>query len=326
MLKSPKISEIKKWLEKNNPLELFRDKNFAIKDIDPKPWSGHFNYLVKSGHRKFVLRFKGSEWGEPERGIVDEFKILKYVEKYRVAPRAYYLTRNFFGEPALFEEYFEGKIFTAFPWQEQEKLLPQVARFIARINKISFRKNALPFQEAMTSYRKNKKTWRERLNTILRNRGTRSLGKKIERILPQAEKALQGYEECLGRVLRRSRPVFIFESAHPGHLLKTKRGFRFLNWEQVSFGDPAYTIAVFLVSFASHRDFSEIKNKMIQDYLKVNYILELEKLIEGRLKEREISNLIWGPWAHVRRLEAGLKEKGPDVSERFERVKKILTS
>jgi len=44
MQKPPEITEIKRWLKENNPLGLFGG-DFSIMDIDPKPWSGHFNFL-----------------------------------------------------------------------------------------------------------------------------------------------------------------------------------------------------------------------------------------------------------------------------------------
>src|SRR3989338_5900669 len=113
------IEKIKEWLAKENPLNLFED-NFSIKDIDPKAWSGHFDYLVETPKKKFVLRFKGPEWGKTN-GVIDECKTLKKIEQYEVGPKVYYLTENFFGEPMIFEEYLEGKLLGDFPVDEQRK-------------------------------------------------------------------------------------------------------------------------------------------------------------------------------------------------------------
>ncbi|QQG46059.1 MAG: phosphotransferase [Candidatus Niyogibacteria bacterium] len=327
----PEIRDIKKWLVnphtyraiarmcngkncligvgvKKNPLGLFGKNKFSVKNIDPKPWSGHFNYLIKVGGKKFVLRLKGPEWGEPTKGILDEYKTLKYVEKYKVGPKAFYLTKNFFssprqrrGEPAMLEEYLEGKIFTKFSVRKQEKLFGQIAKFIARLNKITVNKKLVPFQEAMMSYAKNKKAWRRRLKDILKNKKTRKEGLKIKNILPKAERMLDGFEPRLKRVIKKHGPVFIFESAHAGHLLKTKNGFRFFNWEQVSFGDPSYSLAVFLASIQKKTYFERVKEKMIKIYLKENYVPEFKRLVEQRLKEREVSNMIWRIWIKTQR-------------------------
>ena len=111
MKKSPSIKIIKQWLIDKNPLNAFTHNiKLEIKDIDPKPWSGHFNFLITAEQQRFVLRFKGPEWGEPTKGVLDEYKILKFVEKYKIGPMAYYLNKNFFGEPVILEEYLEGKL------------------------------------------------------------------------------------------------------------------------------------------------------------------------------------------------------------------------
>ena len=122
MQSSPVIGEIKQWLIKKNLLGLFADGKLSIQDIDPKPWSGHFNYLVAAGKKKFVLRFKGPEWGEPTTGIINEFKILKAVQHYKVGPAVYYLGEDFFGESVMLEEYLEGKPLSDLSQKEQEKL------------------------------------------------------------------------------------------------------------------------------------------------------------------------------------------------------------
>lgn len=300
MKTAPTILEIKSWLIKENPLKLFRDGKFSIKDIDPKPWSGHFNYLITAGGRKLVLRFKGPEWGAT-KGIIDEYKILKFAEKYNVGPMAYYLDEHFFGEAVMLEEYFDGRPFNLLPDKNRKNLYPKIARFIAKINQIPIDKKTVPFWRAMTSYKNYKKTWRDRLKIILSDSRMRESGREIRNMLLKAEKMLDRFEPSLKRVLRDNGPSFIFESAHAGHLIVTKKGFRFLNWERASYGDPSYTLAVFLSSISKEKDFEKIKLEMISEYLKINSIYEFENLVEQRLKEREISNKIWVLWAQVRR-------------------------
>lgn len=326
MEKPPPLSEIKNWIREHNPLGLFQRKAFAIRDIDPKPWSGHFNYLVTVGRHKFVLRFKGPEWGEPTQGILDEYKILKFAEKYNVGPKAYYLTKKFFGEPMLFEEYLEGRILSQLPRRELDKLFPSVAVFIAGINRIPFRENSLPFCDSPLSYSASKNKWKERLHRVsgAGNSASKRWAEKISRLLPQAERMLDEFEERLQRVVMREGSAFIFRSAHVGHCVNTKKGFRFFNWEQVSFGDPAYTLAVFLASISQWLDFERIKKRMITAYLEVKPVPEFQELVEQRLKEREVSNLIWNLWAHVVRGDSRPVEKAADLIERFDRVRAML--
>ncbi len=325
MRKSPSIKMIKQWLIDKNPFNAFtHNTNFEIKDIDPKSWSGHFNFLVTTEQRRFVLRLKGPEWGEPTKGVLDEYKILKFVERYKTGPMVYYLNKNFFGEPMILEEYLEGKLLNKISEEKQKKLFPEVVKFIAKLNRIPVIKNALPFREPMLSYKKNLISWQQRLKIILSNIKTRELGKKIEKLMPKAEKMLQSFEPRLRRIIRTNGLAFIFESAHIGHCMKMKDGFRFLNWEQISYGDPSYTLAVFFASISSRPDFIEIKEMLIKEYLKFNPLPEFTELIEQRLKEREISNLIWVLWTYVDRKDTRPVEKITNVAERMRSIENIL--
>lgn len=317
----PSNGEIREWLKKENPLGFFR-KPFLLKDIDPKQWSGHFNYLITIGRKKFILRFKGPEWGETE-GIDDEYEILRYVEKYNVGPKVYYRGKNFFGESVLVEEYLSGKLLAALPSAKLTRLIPSVARIIAKINRIPTTNKNL-FHRHQLSYAPNKKTWRRRITRILRDRRTKETGLRIRKLLPKAEIMLDSFEPRLKRVLRKRGRTFIFESAHLGHCLVTPKGLRFMNWEKVSDGDPSYTLAVFLASFAGRADFEEIKAVAIRQYLKHNQIPEFAELVRQRLAEREISNLIWVVWAYTQQP----KEKRPlrytGANQRFYKVEKLL--
>jgi len=323
MRKPPSVPEIKAWLKENNPLGLFGG-DFSVSDIDPKPWSGHFNFLVAVGEKKLVLRFKGPEWGDPASGIVDEYEILKAVEKYAVGPRAYFLAENFFGEPAMIEEYLDGMFMNAASPDEQRELVAELARFIAKINSMKLPEEILRRQEKLFSYERHKRSWAERLEIAKKNPGAKAWAERIEReIIPKAEKMLDEFEHLLEKTLKDSGPVFVFKSAHVGHCLKTENGFRFLNWEKNGFGDPSFSLAVFLASVQKHPRFSEIKKRMVEEYLKERPVPEFAELIEQRLKEREISNLTWVLWAYANKKDTRpIKDTG--VQERFERASELL--
>ncbi|MDP3875275.1 MAG: hypothetical protein Q8Q22_02035 [bacterium] len=314
MQTSPSIGEIKKWLIKENPLNLFRSK-FSVKDIDPKTWSGHFDYLIETPEKKFVLRFKGPEWGKT-KGIIDEYNTLKKIESYEVGPKVYYLTENFFDEPMIFEEYLDEKLLEDFSKDEQKKYFPEVAKFIYKINSIPFQRNDFPFQEPVTSYMKSKKAWQTRIEFILDCRETKSYGQELLALLPGFESILNQFENRLQRVLKQVGNFFVFESAHLGHCLKTSEGFRFFNWEQVSYGDPSYTLAVFLASIYKRADFEEIKKTMIESYLEQKDIPEFIKLIEQRITERHISNIIWDVYMNA-------KKETKIVSNWYKKIKRI---
>ena len=310
----PPIEEIKKWLAKENPLNLFGE-NFSVRDIDPKQWSGHFDYLVETPQRKFVLRFKGPEWGETN-GVIDEYKTLKEVEGYGVGPKVYFLAENFFGEPMILEEYLEGRLLGDFSEDEQKKYFPEVAKFIYKINSIPFQIDDFPFQESMTSYTKSKNAWRTRIEFILDCKETKTCGQELLAFLPGIESILNKFEDRLQRVLKQVGNSFVFESAHLSHCLKTPAGFRFFNWEQVSYGDPSYTLAVFLTSIHERSDFEEVKKTMTNSYLEHKPIPEFVELVEQRITERHISNVIWSTYMSVKR-------ETKIVSDWYQKIKRL---
>ena len=314
MNKSPQIEEIKNWLAKENPLNLF-ENDFFITDIDPKEWSGHFDYLIEMPQKKFVLRFKGPEWGEIN-GVIDEYKTLKKIEQFEVGPRVYFLTENFFGEPMIFEEYLEGKLLADFPVDEQKKYFPDVAKFIYKINSIPFKVNEFPFQEPMTSYTKSKNAWKTRIEFILDCKETKTCGQELLAFLPGVESILNKFEDRLQRVLNQVGNSFVFESAHLGHCFKTPAGFCFFNWEQVSYGDPSYTLAVFLTSLHERLDFEEVKKTMIETYLEQKPIPEFSELVEQRIIERYISNIIWSAYMSV-------KKEVKIISDWYDKIKRL---
>ncbi len=316
--KAPPVEEIKAWLIEHNPLGLF-SSNFSITDIDPKEWSGHFDYLVETPTKKFVLRFKGPEWGETN-GVIDEYRTLKRTEQYEVGPKVYFLTENFFGEPMILEEYLEGKLLGDFPADKQIKYFPEVAKFIYKINSISFKINDFPFQEPMTSYTKSKNAWKTRMEFILDCKETKTCGQELLAFLPGIESILNKFEDRLQKVLKQVGNSFVFESAHLGHCLKTSTGFRFFNWEQVSYGDPSYTLAVFLTSLHERADFEEIKKIMIETYLKQKHIPEFTELVEQRITERHISNIIWSVYMNVKKNTKVI----PDLGKKIKRIEEII--
>ncbi len=314
----PTVEEIKQWLATENPLGLFKG-DFFVTDIDPKAWSGHFNYLIKTPKKKFVLRFRGPEWGETS-GVIDEYKTLKKIGKYVIGPKVFYLTENFFGEPMIFEEYLDGKLLCDFSESDQKKSFPEVARFICKINSIPFRKNSFPFQEPMTSYTKSKKAWRTRIEFILGRREMKACGQELLTLLPAIESILNRFEGRLQRALKQAGNAFIFESAHIGHCLKTSAGFRFFNWEQVSYGDPSYTLAVFLTSLHERPDFEEVKKTMIGSYLEQKHVPEFAELVEQRITERHISNIIWDAYMSAKKETKII----PNWHEKIKHIEQII--
>ena len=325
-MKSPLTTEqIKNYLLTVKPIGIGQSGAVQVKDIDPKPWSGHFNYLVSDGDKKAVLRLKGPEWGEQSQGIIDEYKNLQATKDFKVAPRPLWLDKEtIFGEAVLLEEYLDGTIYSKLTLEQQRGVWPEIVKLIVRINSIPASGLELPFRHEMISYLSHKEVWEKRLGVIASCEQCRQWHRKIIAILPQLKELLKKFQPRLERVLKETGPVFIFESAHGGHCIITPDGPRFLNWENVSRGDPSYTLAIFLASHISEPYFQDMREELVTAYLKDRSVPEFKELVKQRLAEREISNMIWGLWAYVERKDTSPVEEASGVKERYERVLRIL--
>lgn len=321
MNQAPNISTITEWLENKGPLGI--NGPFAVTDTDPKPWSGHFNYLVTSADKRFVLRFRGPEWGEPE-DLRAEYKILREVESYAVGPKVFGLAEDFFGETAVFMEYLEGELLGSLNNDEQELRYGEVIKLVASINKIPHQKLAIQDLEAITRYDVHKSRWRERLKVIENGRRSKEWAKKITALLPSAEGMLDRFQPRLDKTLEESGSMFIFTSAHVGHCFVTRSGLRFINWEHVGLGDPSYTLAVFLASIDSRPDFESVKKELTQQYLKIIPVPEFAELLEQRLAERCVSNLIWVLWAYAQRQDNKPPEEATSVLKHYQKTLEVL--
>ena len=322
MQRPPSIAAITGWLRAKRPLGI--SDPITVTDIDPKPWSGHFNYLVTAPGQRFVLRFKGPEWGEPASGIVNEYENLKLLESYAVGPRVFGLEQDFFGEPAMFMEFLEGKPLSAYDSTEQMRFFPEVLRLIAAVNRIPHETLPLKLDEPYVSYERSWQAWQERLSVIRGASQLQEWAGRLEALLPRVETMLDRFEPRLERVLKAVGPSFIFASAHGGHCFPTGDGLRFINWEKTSSGDPSFTLAVFLASISARPDFETVKTRMVEEYTAEVPIPEFSALLEERLAEREVSNLFWVLWAYVNRRDTAPPDTATGAPARYERVLEIL--
>lgn len=318
MLQAPSNEGIRSWLMERRPLGI--EEPIEITDIDPKAWSGHFNFLVKAGGERFVLRFKGPEWGEAEKGIRAECDILRAVEPYGVGPRVFGITDDFFGENALFMEFLDGKPLNALAPEKQRNYFPAVAELAARINRIPYQDFEFALPTIYGTYREHAATWRERLGVIRSRPGLEAWAERIDALLPSAEAALSRFEPALERVLRERGPAFIFASAHIGHCFVTPNGLRFINWEKTGIGDPCFTLAVFLASIRDRADFPAVQEEMIRQYLAANPMPGFAELLANRLVEREVSNLIWVLWNYARSGDSRPADEAVDAERRYGRA------
>ncbi len=298
--KPPRIEDIEAYIKAKNPLSI-ADSPFTVSDIDPSVFSGHFNYLVEGKDGRVVLRLKGPEWGSPIDGIENEYNILRFIERYEVAPAPLYFDRaGIKGSPVMFIEYLDGALFPALSIEEQKTLLPSIGTFIAEINSIPVEENVLPFDYSLTSYAPHKEKWWKRLLEAKEDVRLQGWCEKTEQLLSRAESMLTQFEPALGAVIERGDSCFVFISSHAGHLMVTEKGLRFLNWEGVRYGDPTFTMGVFLSSIASFPYAKEAWKLTVDRYLEERPVVDFEGLLEQRVRERAVSDFTWLLWRQLK--------------------------
>ncbi len=326
----PTIEKIEEYLKKYNPLDLSEAK------VDLFNAHNHIHYRVEKGGRVCCLRiinpesYRADEW----LTIPDEYTLLRLLGHSGLAPRALFVDPERLGMPFMIQEFVADAVCFKDLGVLQENHLIAAAEAIAEINSQKITPEIFPFREKFTrySYLTSIRTWREQLDIIMKNdqfvRGyeleVSAWAKKIEDVVNQAEKRLKGFEP----LLEKASWCFNFDGAHIGNTYSRSKKVIFLDWQKASFGDPAFTLARFLTSIELTGEVvDEVKNIMLQAYLKKREVPGFVGLLKQRLFERQVADLVWVVWNYVkeRKAASGLTlEKATSVQARYERVEKML--
>ena len=97
----------------------------------------------------------------------------------------------------------------------------------------------------------------------------------------------------------------------------------FLDWQKVSYGDSAFTLARFLTSINKGGEVSSAdKELMVQTYLEQRQVLNFTQLVDQRLFERQVADLVWVFWNYIK--ENKIEPVEQITGARYERVKNLL--
>lgn len=327
----PTIARIQEYLKTYDPLDL---SGASIKLISEH---NHLHYQVEKDGKVYCLRminpesYRRGEWLH----IAEEYTLLKHLEFTGLGPRPYFVDPERFTLPLLIQEFVSN--ITCFNDLKplNRKHLEATAQAIAFLNAQDITPEKFPFRERFTrySYLTSVKTWRKHLARIRTSKQKDVLewADRIEQVVNQAEKVLKGFEA----LLMQAPHVFNFDGAHCGNTYwKEKPGtVIFLDWQKVSHGDPAFTLARFLTSVGEKGEIPwEVKETMIMAYTKSQYYLFQEKwsvtqfgkLVDQRLFERQVADLVWVVWHYVNEGTTKPVDEATSVAIRYHRVKKML--
>lgn len=318
------MKEIRDYFLNHNPL----GRSVKIKSIRYLGGGNHFNFKVSTSKKDFVVRISNSEGlgAGVLFDVPDEFTILKLVEKYKVAPKAFVVDLERFSQPSLIEQHVKGSSYGSFP-ELNKKRFREALKLIIKINKIKLGPSSFPFRFSYEYYQTNIDGWEKRLEEVKKLGGKNKLMGEFIRasnnIIKQASKILLKNQE----ILSRSKSTFIYNDIHGENLFwlpKAKRAI-FIDWQKVSLGDPSFMPAVFALAFenkvkASREEFFKL---VMKKYNKKARIRNFKKLFWLRILEREVANMIWVPWAW---LKQGKKLPFKKIGEydRYNRTKGLI--
>ncbi len=319
--RKPTTEQIQEYLKKYNPLDLSGATLNLISEHN------HLIYRIEKENKIYCLRminpetYRAGEWLR----IPEEYTILKYLQETELGPKSYFVDAERFVLPLLIQEFISDA--TCFNELKLllEKYLRATAQAIALLNSQDITPDNFPFRKGYTrySYLTSIKTWEKRLAVIKESEQKDVLewAKKIEKLINQVEKILKQFEP----LLEKAPSAFNFDGAHTGNTYWKDDKVIFLDWQKVSHGDPAFTLARFLTSIGKAGEVSSAdKEIMVQAYLKERNVPDFAQLVDQRLFERQIADLIWVVWHYVKEKRTDPIEQATSVLPRYERVKKLI--
>lgn len=312
---------LQKYLNVRKPLG--QRSIFEITQLTDGKSSNLLNYKVVTSDGIFVARIMKPEDWLNYTNLADEYSILKLVESYGVSPNAFMIDLEYFQYPILLEEYIEGVAYDQI-LQGTEEMFDALIGLIVRISEIKLEQQQFPFKFTYTTYMTNFRAWNLRMKEI---DGVLGVSNNFSGVYREVIKVATKYLEDIDLVLRSAKREFIYNDVHPGNtfwLPQTKEA-KFIDWQKVSLGDPAFMAALFARRFSpifqmNAQDFAQ---KVLISYGKHKNIQNFETLFQARIIERAVSDMIWEMWAAIK---SGLpiKIQSPEESKYYNEAKECF--
>jgi len=326
-MKKPSLEQIEDYLKRYNPL------NLAGAEVELISEHNHLIYRLEKDNQVYCLRminpetYRAGEW----LSVAEEYTLLKLLESSGLGPKAYYVDPERFSLPLLIQDFVAETVCFNDLKPLSEQYLQETAKSIARLNSLKITPENFPFRFWRSSYLSSFTKWQARLVEIKKDQRKEVLewAERIEELVARVREILEKFESVLEKAS--SYYCLNFDGAHCGNVYwkKDENKVIFLDWEKVSFGDPAYTLARFLTSVTPEKGTEipvDYKKIMIKAYLEEREVPDFEKLIEQRLFERQVADLVWVLWDYVRSGKTGPVEEESSVVVRYQTVQKLLNN
>jgi len=225
---------IEKYVESIKPSALGLTSPLKIQKITKLGLGeGNSNYLVKIDNQKFNFRFnlEKNTFGKSKK----EYTILKAIESLKIAPKPFFYDPDI-KNGLLVLEYIDG---VAFPsdYHLSNRQFAILAKELAELHNLKSPENAQKNRLSYVGYQNRFKTSIRYLKKKFAKYG---LNKKFVVLCQEVTNELSS--EIIESGVKNKFSITHGDLA-PQNIVKTKNGFRFIDWESAGIGDPAADLA-----------------------------------------------------------------------------------
>ncbi len=293
----------------------------AIEILDMTPGSYNLNYHVRVNHKEYIFRINIEPQSGLSRQIEYEFRILKFLQNHRIAPRAYHFddSQQIFDFAILVEEYLEGPYLTL-----ENDDVSKAVDLMVRLHSLE--------PKGMTFV-----VWQDPLpdtldlarNDLIHYESKKSPQKKIIHL---AHKLLTKSEAAVTK----HRHLFHADSLNHtdvgcDNFINTSEGLKLIDWEKPRVDDCSYDICCFL----SEPVQKWCSRKVLNSEDRINFVLDYahvsgknSDLIIEKVNIREpLITLHWILWGATKLCDlrngttsSNLLKAHSEKIERFERI------
>ena len=257
-----KITKIKKYFEKVNPLSFNQEDNI-VKIEKLGTGESNLNFLVQINNRKYLMRFDITN--KSISNFKQEYEILKRLEFLNIAQKALFIdtSKKYFKNKFMILSYIEGKSLDKLKNIRYNKLAKKLANLhklnIDFVNKAhSFDNHRIRIEKTIKKLKGDLKSF-DAKNTI--------------------QEIFEIYHRNLKKELKNYKPVLTFchgDVCLPNTLLSNNE-FYLIDWELSGKMDPALELSYYFYEFGYTM---KQREQFLKDYLKIRQ----DKTLKIRMK------------------------------------------
>ncbi len=235
--------------------------------------------------------------------IREEFGILRSLEKFRLAPRAYHLdeTRTSFEDSILVLGFVEGTPVDQRPGQIMKpQVVRNLAKIVARVNSLSPENIRFKIRNRGSTYESFIERSKMHLNYVRRA----GYSRKLNALNEVLDEAISNAKDSVSNIEIPNVPTPSHgDSGAQNTILQSNNRIRLIDWESFGIWDPAAEIAGIFYSFGIEFP-ADRQNDFLLEYSRWRRDPGLARRIELFKPLILLDNLTWGLW-HIVEIEQG---------------------